>query len=56
VRQFWEVIISKQFDDRLWLRHFRMTKTAFEMLCNEISPVIQSHPLLAKSCEFVVVH
>ncbi len=31
--QFWELIITK-------LKHFRMTKLAFQMLCNEIGPLV----------------
>lgn len=36
VRQFEEAIIPNHFDDRLWLKHFGMTKTAFDVVCNEI--------------------
>lgn len=47
VRLFWEVIIPNHCDKKLWLGHFRMTKTTFEMLCNEIgrlvSPVMLTH-------------
>jgi len=47
-----ERINPNHFDDRLWLRHFRMIKPTFEILCNYIfqlvSPVIQSHPLLGQ--------
>jgi len=56
-----ERIHPTNFDDRLWLRHFRMIKPTFERLWNEIgpliSPVIQSHPLL-RQCHmsFFVVH
>jgi len=28
--------VRDNFDDKLWLRHFRKTKTIFEMVCNEI--------------------
>ncbi len=37
--QFWELIITKHFDENL-LKHFRMTKLAFQMLCNEIGPLV----------------
>ncbi len=37
--QFWELIITKHFDETL-LKHFRMTKLAFQMLCNEIGPLV----------------
>ncbi len=44
---FVEAVIPKHFDDSLWLKHFRIIKTAFEMVCNEtvalFSPIIQSH-------------
>lgn len=54
VRQFWVVIIPNHFDGRLWLNHFKMTKTTFSMMYNEISslvsPVMLSHR--AKSHEF----
>jgi len=57
---FWVVLVPNNFDNRLQLRNFIMTKPAFEMLCNEmgllVSPVIQSHPLLRQSREFFVVH
>lgn len=36
VRQFWGVVIPKHFDNRLWLRPFKMTKTTFQ-LCFESS-------------------
>ncbi len=38
--QFWEVIILNHCDDRLWLRHFRMTKTTFQILCSEFGPLV----------------
>ncbi len=37
--QFWELIITKHFDETL-LECFRITKLAFQMLCNEIGPVL----------------
>ncbi len=37
--QFWELIIMEHFDKTL-LKHFRMTKLAFRMLCNEIGPLV----------------
>ncbi len=37
--QFWELIIRKHFDKTL-LKNFRMTKLAFQMLCNEIGLLI----------------
>ncbi len=41
--QFWELIITEQFDETL-LKPFRMTTLVFQMLCNEIvlliSPVL----------------
>ncbi len=42
VRHLWGVIIPNHFDDRLWLRHFRLTKPTFEMLCNESGPLVSS--------------
>uniref|UniRef100_A0A673HX22 DDE Tnp4 domain-containing protein n=1 Tax=Sinocyclocheilus rhinocerous TaxID=307959 RepID=A0A673HX22_9TELE len=61
-RQFWEVIIPNHFDDRLWLRHFRVTKTTFQMLCNEIgllvSPLMPSHrtPVLTEKRIAIVLY
>ncbi len=58
VRHLWGVIIPNHFDDRLWLRHFRMTKPTFEMLCNEsgplVSPVIHSMICWGKSFFYVL--
>lgn len=38
-RQFWAEIIPKHFDDKLWLRGFRMTKATFQMLCNRVGSI-----------------
>jgi len=42
-------IMPKHCDNKVCLRHFRMTKSTFEIQYNEIvllvSPVIKSHPL-----------
>jgi len=61
VTQFWMIIIPNHFDDRLWLNHFRMTKTTFEMLCNGIgllvSPDIHiTFSVEAKSCVFIQIY
>lgn len=38
------------FDDlRLWLGHFRMIKQMFEMLCNEIGPLVS--PIIQSTVE-----
>lgn len=53
VREICEVILPNRFDDRLWLRNFRMTKTAFEMLrsagYSSYMPTHQSHDLSRQS-------
>jgi len=40
VRQSWKGIKTNHFDDRLWLRHFKMIKPSFEMPCNEIGSLV----------------
>jgi len=42
VRHIWEVIVPNNFDNRLWLRDFRMIKLTFEMLCQKICQVVSS--------------
>ncbi len=37
--QFWELIITKHFDETL-LKHFKLTKLSFQMLCDEIGPLV----------------
>ncbi len=53
---FWR--LKRKIFWRLLLRHFRMTITAFQMLCNEIGPlfsqVMPSHR--TKSHDFIVAH
>lgn len=53
VRHFQGVIIPNHFDDRVWFTYFRMTKTTFEMVCDEnsvlVSSVMKSHALLRQS-------
>ncbi len=53
VRQFWEVIMPNHCNDRLWLRHFRKTKTTFEKVSSEIGlldyTTVQSYDVLRQN-------
>lgn len=49
MREFWEVIILNHVDDGLWLSHFKMTKIASEMVCNEINALVSSVIQLGQS-------
>ncbi len=37
--QFWELILTKHFDENL-LKNLKMTELAFQMLCNEMGPLV----------------
>lgn len=45
-RRFWEVNIPNHFDDSLYLRYFRTTKTTFQILWIEIGPLVS--PVMPK--------
>lgn len=47
VKQFWEVVVLRNFKQSFWVQEFRMSKMAFEDLCSLIKPFIGS-----SSCTF----
>ncbi len=40
-QNWWDLIVEKTFDDNEWVNNFRLSKSTFNFLCDELRPYLQ---------------